>query len=67
MNRLSKDIYEIDTLIFSDISDNFNNFGSLIIMGVLCGLCFNIKAIPIAVVYIVFAILVSYYFLKSKR
>ena len=67
MNRLSKDIYEIDTLIYSDISLLFSSIIRLIIMIIMFSYCFNLRVFPIGVFYLIFSIFISIYFLRAKR
>ena len=67
MNRLSKDIYEIDTLLFYDISSTFTNIGTLIVFIIMTGFCFSLRVLPIAIVYLIFSTFISIYFLRAKR
>ena len=67
MNRLSKDIYEIDTLLFIDLSFLLNYSGGLIAMSIMFFFCFSLRATPIGVAYIIFSVVISVYFLKAKR
>ena len=67
MNRLSKDIYEIDTLLFIDLSCLLNYFGSVIAMSIMFFFCFSLRVTPIGIAYIIFSIGISVYFLKAKR
>lgn len=67
MNRLSKDIYDIDTLLYKDISAIYSTIASLIVMIVLFGLCFNYTIFPIGIVYFIFSVYVTFYFLSAKR
>ena len=67
MNRLSKDIYEVDTLLYSDISSLLVNAGGFIVVVIMCGFCFSLRVLPIGVFYILFSVFISIYFLRAKR
>ncbi|KAL4462575.1 hypothetical protein ABPG74_000405 [Tetrahymena malaccensis] len=67
INRLSKDIYEIDMQIPKDSATVLNNFASIIVSGVTAIILCNIKTMAIAIVYIFIAIFIAYYFITAKR
>ncbi|KAL4505154.1 hypothetical protein ABPG72_016221 [Tetrahymena utriculariae] len=67
INRLSKDIYEIDMQIPKDSATIVNNFASIIVSGVGTIMLCNIKTMAIAIIYIFIAIFIAYYFITAKR
>ncbi|EAR99950.2 ABC transporter C family protein (macronuclear) [Tetrahymena thermophila SB210] len=67
INRLSKDIYEIDMQIPKDFATVLNNFATIIVSGVTVIMLCNIKTMAIAIFYIFLAIFIAYYFITAKR
>lgn len=67
MNRLSKDIYQIDLLIPSDINLLLNNFGNIVYSLILTMMICTISTIPIAIFYFFLSIFLAFYFMKAKR
>ncbi|EAR90721.2 ABC transporter C family protein (macronuclear) [Tetrahymena thermophila SB210] len=67
MNRLSKDIYEIDIFIQQDLKTIMINIALLIVSFTICCYIGNIKVIPIVIVYLFIGIYLAFYFIKAKR
>ncbi|KAL4505155.1 hypothetical protein ABPG72_016222 [Tetrahymena utriculariae] len=67
MNRLSKDIYEIDMLIPKDIQIFTNLLGTVVVSTVTTLALCNIKTISICIVYLFISVLFTYYFVTAKR
>ncbi|KAL4486872.1 hypothetical protein ABPG72_009636 [Tetrahymena utriculariae] len=67
MNRLSKDIYEVDVFLQQDLKAIFINIALLIVSVVICCYLGSIKVIPIVVVYLFIGVYLAFYFIKAKR
>ncbi|KAL4462573.1 hypothetical protein ABPG74_000403 [Tetrahymena malaccensis] len=67
MNRLSKDIYQVDMQVTQDISSNYYNIGGLLFSIITTFIICNISTIPIGICYIILAIFIAFIFLKAKR
>ncbi|KAL4479825.1 hypothetical protein ABPG74_020341 [Tetrahymena malaccensis] len=67
MNRLSKDIYQVDLLIPQDLQSIFNIFGSIINSFTLTVMICPPKIIPVSIISFLLCGFISYYFLLSKR
>ncbi|KAL4462576.1 hypothetical protein ABPG74_000406 [Tetrahymena malaccensis] len=67
MNRLSKDIYEIDMLIPKDIQIFTNLVGTIVVSTITTLTLCNIKTISISIIYLFISVLFTYYFITAKR
>ncbi|EAR99949.2 ABC transporter family protein (macronuclear) [Tetrahymena thermophila SB210] len=67
MNRLSKDIYEVDTIIPYDFNQLINQVGMVVVSGASTIIICQFKIASIAIVYFFIALLISYFFLTAKR
>ncbi|EAR99951.2 ABC transporter family protein (macronuclear) [Tetrahymena thermophila SB210] len=67
MNRLSKDIYEIDMLISKDIQTFISLVGTIVVCTITTMTLCNIKTISICIVYLFISALLTYYFVTAKR
>ncbi|EAR99948.2 ABC transporter C family protein (macronuclear) [Tetrahymena thermophila SB210] len=67
MNRLSKDIYQVDMQVTQDMSSNYYNIGGLFFSIITTFIICNISTIPIGICYIFLAVFIAFIFLKAKR
>ncbi|KAL4435536.1 hypothetical protein ABPG74_020312 [Tetrahymena malaccensis] len=67
MNRLSKDIYEVDIFIQQDLKAILINIALLVVSIVICCYIGTIKVISIVIVYLFIGIYLALYFIKAKR
>ncbi|KAL4509416.1 hypothetical protein ABPG72_018347 [Tetrahymena utriculariae] len=67
MNRLSKDIYQVDLLLPQDLQSIFNIIGSIINTFTLTIMICPPKIIPVSIISFLLCGFISYYFLLSKR
>lgn len=67
MNRLSKDIYEVDILLPKDIFEILFQIGLIIVSAIATALICNLKTVPIVFVYFFLSIFLTFFFLNAKR
>ncbi|KAL4505153.1 hypothetical protein ABPG72_016220 [Tetrahymena utriculariae] len=67
MNRLSKDIYEVDTIIPYDFNQLIMQIGMVVVASAATIVICTFKVASIAIVYFFISLTISYFFLTAKR